>query len=123
MSKVYLYYEENYGKLLCECEACSNMHLFKSKDKAKQQIISTLKRYAGVNGDLEGCNRFYVDKEITDKAGLVLEDNVKLTDDQIITIADTTFSHDNSICIALYADESENWSEYFIICCTQQEIE
>ena len=123
MSKVYLYYEENYGKLLCECEACSNMHLFKSKDRAKQQIISTLKRYAGITGDLEGCNRFYVDKEITDKAGIVLEDDLRLTDDQIIEIVDVTFNREDNLCVALYAEEQENWSEYFIICCHQQEIE
>ena len=123
MKKIYVYHEENYGKLGDECNACSELHLFKSKDKAKQHIISTLKRYAGVITDLEGCNRFYVYKDITDRAGIVLEDNVKLTDNQIIQIVNSTFNHEDSVCIALYADEQENWNEYFIICCNQLEIE
>ena len=122
MDKIYVYYEENCGKLVGDCDACSDLHLFKSKDKAKQQIISTIRTYAGTDSNDSGCDRFCVDKDALDKAGITFEEDVKLTDAQIHTVVETLFA-DDGFCFTLYADEQENWDEYFVIRCYQKEIE
>ena len=120
MEKVYLYWEENYGALLDDCNACSELRVFADKERTKQHIAKTIQMYASDRTDY-GLNRFVVDSDVLEYADINLSTDGKITDEQIIKLVETIFK-DNDNSITLYADEHENYNEYFTISLAQKEI-
>jgi len=125
MKKVYVYYETNYGELRNDCGACSDIHVYSDRKQAEQKIAETLKIYAGTGiADIryDGCNRFVVDNDELDNMGITVEDNDRLTDEQIKIIIDRLFDEDG-FGLQLFADRQENWREYFIVNVDELEVE
>jgi len=115
--KVYVYYTENYGDLLGDgFNACENMRVFSNLEVAKQQVISTIKQHAGiVESDDSGYNHFVVSRDELRDAGININDGDKLTDEQILQLVETAFKDDGGGGILLFADEQENYEEYFVV--------
>jgi len=126
MKNVFIYYESNYGELADDCGACSGIRIFSDKNKVKRQIAETLKIYAGSGikdpAYYTSCDRFVVDKDILENAGINVHENNRLTDDQIIILIESKFKNENC-CITLFADEQENWGENFTIHADEMVVE
>ena len=126
--KVYVYYEANYNRLADDCDACSDIHVYTNRDKAKRQIAMALKIHAGSGitepAYYQGCNRFVVDKDYLDDAGITIDEEEKLTDDQIYILIENAFADCESCAvIRLFARAQENWDEYFTVHVDEIEIE
>jgi len=128
MQIVYVYYEANYNRLADDCDACSDIHIYYNRDKAKRQMATALKIHAGSgiteSAYYQGCNRFVVDKDHLDAAGITIDENKKLTGDQIDILIENAFTdYDSCTVIRLFADGQENWDEYFTINVEEIELE
>ena len=128
MQKVYLYYEANYNRLADDCDACSDIHVYSNRDNAKKQMAMALKIHAGSGitepAYYQGCNRFVVDKDHLDDAGITIDEDDKLTDEQIDILIENVFMGcESCTVIRLFATEQENWDEYFTIHVDETEVE
>ena len=113
--EVYVYYTENYGDLIGDgFNACENMCVFSNLEVAKQQVISTIKLHAGITESGDGYNHFVVSTDELRDAGININDGDKLTDEQITQLVEYTFKDDGG-GILLFADEQDNYEEYFIV--------
>ena len=86
MKKVFVYYECNYNDLADDCGACSDIYVFSNIAKAKNQVRKTLKIHTGTGNKetyYEGCDRFVVDQNQLENAGIIVNENDRLTDEQI----------------------------------------
>ena len=114
--EVYVYYTENYGDLIGDgFNVCENMRVFSNLEVAKKQVISTIKQHAGiVDSDDGGYNHFVVSRDELRDAGITIETDAKLTDEQILQLVETSFKDDGG-CVLLFADEQDNYEEYFVV--------
>lgn len=125
MRNVFVYYECNYGELADDCGACCNIRVFSDKKKVRSQVAKTLKIYAGTGIDeprYAGCDRFVVDKDDLDNAGVIVNEDDRLTDEQIDILVENEFKNE-SCCITLFANEQENGDEYFTIHVDEMAVE
>ena len=124
MQKVYVYVEENYGDLIGDCRACSEVKLFSTVEKVKEYLISEIKKYAGiVDNDDDGINYFYVEQAVLDTAEISIEEETKLTDNQIHRVVENEFNEEFGCNITLLAYYNDNYDEFFIINISLAEIE
>jgi len=124
MKRVFVYYECNYNDLADDCGACSDIYVFSNIAKAKNQVTKTLKIHVGTgitDAYYEGCDRFVVYQNQLEDAGIIVNENEKLTDEQIDIFIENVFK-DGYCNICLFADEQENWDEYFTIHVDEAEI-
>ena len=125
---VFVYYEANYNRLADDCDACSDIHVYYNRDGAKRQMSTALKIHAGDgmidNPYYQGCNRFVVDKDHLDEAEITIDADDKLTDEQIDILIENVFmGSDSCTVIRLFANEQENWDEYFTIHVDEIEVQ
>ena len=125
MKKVYVYLESNYGKLIYECDSVSDIRVFSSKEKVRKHISKTLRFYAGKErypSCSEDCNRFVVDNDVLEDAGITVENGEKLTNEQIELLIKHTFEEDD-FHVTLFAKRHENYDEYFEIDVSVKNVE
>ena len=121
--EVYVYYTENYGDLIGDgFNACEDMRVFSNLEVAKQQVLSTIRQHAGIVESDDGYNHFVVSKDELRDAGININEGDKLTDAQITILVESAFKDDGG-GILLFADEQENYDEYFVIRLSLHEIE
>jgi hypothetical protein len=115
MKKVYVYYEENHGDLLCEGnDACEDIKVFADLEKAKSEAVSVIREYAGTDELNCGSDCYVVEQEALDEAGIIVGSGDKLSDEQITEFVNSRFTDDGG-SIMLFYGEQDNYCKYFII--------